>query len=72
MFANARSRYNKDFGLAGTRPGGEPPEWELFDSEEDPLELINQYENPEYVDVIKEMTKLLEEKMSEIGDVWDH
>ncbi|KAL7928388.1 alkaline-phosphatase-like protein [Trichoderma chlorosporum] len=64
--------YNKDFKLAGTRPGGEPPEWELFDCEKDPLELLNQYHNPEFADVVKEMTRLLEEKMGEIGDVWDH
>ncbi|PTB47649.1 hypothetical protein M431DRAFT_501850 [Trichoderma harzianum CBS 226.95] len=64
--------YNKDFKLAGTRPGGEPPEWELFDCEKDPLELLNQYHNPEFAVVVKEMTRLLEEKMGEIGDVWDH
>lgn len=58
--------------MAGTRPGGEPPEWELFDCEKDPLELLNQYHNPEFAVVVKEMTRLLEKKMGEIGDVWDH
>jgi arylsulfatase A-like enzyme len=60
--------YNEDFGLAGTRPGGEEKEWELFDCDEDPLELFNCYHEPKYVDVVKEMTKLLEDKMAEIGD----
>lgn len=64
--------YNQDFGLPGTRPGGEPPEWELFDCEEDPLELLNQYGNPKYTHVVKEMTALLEAKMAEIGDIWEH
>lgn len=44
----------------------------MFDCEKDPLELLNQYHNPEFADVVKEMTRLLEEKMGEIGDVWDH
>lgn len=64
--------YNLDYGLAGTRPGGEPPEWELFDCERDPLELLNQYANPAYAGVVREMTALLEAKMAEIGDIWEH
>ncbi|KAI0020905.1 alkaline-phosphatase-like protein [Xylariomycetidae sp. FL0641] len=64
--------YNKDLGLAGANPGGEPPEWELFDCEKDPLELLNQYDNPEYQEVVTKMTKLLEAKMAEIGDIWEH
>ena len=64
--------YNKDFGLAGTHPGGETPEWELFDCQNDPLELLNQYNNPEYADVVRHMQVSLEAKMSEIGDIWEH
>lgn len=60
--------YNEDFGIEGTRPGGEEKEWELFDLDEDPLELFNCYHEGKYVDVVKHMTKLLEEKMEEIGD----
>ena len=65
-------RYNLDYGLAGTRAGGEPPEWELFDCERDPLELFNCYAEPGYAGVVEEMTALLEDKMAEIGDIWEH
>ncbi|KAI1504322.1 alkaline-phosphatase-like protein [Biscogniauxia marginata] len=60
--------YAEDFGLPGTRPGGEEKEWELFDCLEDPLELFNVYHDPKYADVVKTMTRLLEDKMLEIGD----
>ncbi|KAL1967570.1 hypothetical protein VTN77DRAFT_3085 [Rasamsonia byssochlamydoides] len=60
--------YNEDFGIEGTREGGQEKEWELFDCEKDPLELFNCYHDPEYKDVVLTMTKLLEEKMAEIGD----
>jgi arylsulfatase A-like enzyme len=60
--------YNEDFGIEGTRPGGEEKEWELFDCEEDPLELFNCYHETKYGDVVKRMTKILEDKMEEIGD----
>lgn len=60
--------YNEDLGLKGTRPGGEPKEWELFDCQEDPLELFNCYHEPKYADIVKKMTKMLEDKMAEVGD----
>ncbi|KAF3798182.1 Extracellular sulfatase SULF-1-like [Colletotrichum gloeosporioides] len=41
---------------------------ELFDCHEDPLELFNCYNDPKYLDIAKKMTKLLDEKMAEIGD----
>ncbi|KKY18017.1 putative mucin-desulfating sulfatase (n-acetylglucosamine-6-sulfatase) [Phaeomoniella chlamydospora] len=64
--------YNEDFGLDGTRPGGQEKEWELFDCEEDPLELFNCYQDPKYKDVVARMTRLLEDKMADIGDVPVH
>jgi arylsulfatase A-like enzyme len=60
--------YNQGFGLAGTQPGGEPPEWEFFDCEADPLELFNVHADPKYAPEVARMTKLLEAKMAEIGD----
>ncbi|KAJ5107343.1 hypothetical protein N7456_004018 [Penicillium angulare] len=60
--------YNEDFGIEGTRPGGEEKEWELFDLEEDPLELFNCYHEEKYADVVQHMTEILEKKMEEIGD----
>ncbi|KAI8239731.1 hypothetical protein K4K55_001530 [Colletotrichum sp. SAR 10_96] len=46
----------------------EEKEWELFDCQEDPLELFNCYNDPKYLGIVKKMTKLLNEKMAEIGD----
>ncbi|OJJ49314.1 hypothetical protein ASPZODRAFT_129753 [Penicilliopsis zonata CBS 506.65] len=62
--------YNEDLGIEGARPGGEEEDkqWELFDCDEDPLELFNCYDDPKYTDVVIRMTRLLEQKMGEIGD----
>lgn len=63
--------YNQDLGVGGARPpaaGHEEQEWELFDCDEDPLELFNVYDEPRYQDVVQRMTCLLEKKMAEIGD----
>ncbi len=60
--------YNEDFGLPGTRSGGQEKEWELFDCEKDPLELFNVYHEAKYREVRDRMTKLLEDKMMEVGD----
>ena len=40
-------------------------EWELYDLETDPKEMVNQYENPEYADVIKELHARLQERREE-------
>ncbi len=64
--------YNQGYGLAGTQAGGETPEWEFFDCEKDPLELFNVHADPAYKAEIARMTKLLESKMAEIGDVPAH
>jgi arylsulfatase A-like enzyme len=61
--------YNEDLGIEGARPGGEEKEWELFDCEEDALELFNVYHKPEYQDIVRSMTLLLEKKMEEIGEI---
>ncbi|EXJ62876.1 hypothetical protein A1O7_03318 [Cladophialophora yegresii CBS 114405] len=61
--------YCEDMGVEGARPGGEDyKEWELFDCQEDPLELFNVYDDPKYQDIVARMTRLLEDKMDEIGD----
>ncbi|KAK5211083.1 hypothetical protein LTR41_003695 [Exophiala xenobiotica] len=63
--------YNEDLGIEGARPTDpeEPKEWELFDCDEDPLELFNVYHEPKYQVVVKSMTRLLEQKMEQIGDM---
>lgn len=72
--------YADDLGIEGAQPTlpgqgvdshGEK-EWELFDCKEDPSELFNVYHLPEYEQVRAEMTRLLEKKMMEIGDVPYH
>ena len=60
--------YNEGFELPGTNHGGEDKEWELFDCEQDPLELFNIFNDPNYHEIIVKLTQILEEKMQEIGD----
>lgn len=63
--------YNQDLGVDGALPpveGEEEREWELFDGDEDPLELFNVYSEPKYQDIVQRMTVMLEKKMAEIGD----
>ncbi len=66
--------YNQGFGLEGTQLGGEEQEWELFDCDEDPMELFNIWpSNESNVKPIREhMVRLLEDKMFEIGDFPAH
>lgn len=64
--------YNEGYGLPGTNHGGEDREWELFDCENDPLELFNVYSDASYQDVVADMTVQLEKKMAEIGDEPEH
>ena len=64
--------YNEGYELPGTNHGGEDREWELFDCQEDPLELFNVYSNPKYRNVVQQMKLALTTKMSEIGDEPEH
>ena len=43
-------------------------EWELFDLEKDPDEMVNQYASPEYSTIVKAMTGRLEKARAEVGD----
>jgi arylsulfatase A-like enzyme len=64
--------YNSALGEPGTTEGDEPPEWELFDCEEDPLELFNIADEPAYGDVFAQLIRELDAKMAEIGDIPQH
>lgn len=64
--------YNEGYELPGTNHGGEDREWELFDCEKDPLELFNVYTETAYQEIVVEMTRMLDNKMAEIGDVPEH
>lgn len=61
--------YDESCGEAGAGEGQGLREWELFDLDRDPHELLNVYANPEYADVVRDMKQKLNEKMDEIGDV---
>lgn len=60
--------YNEALGQLGARQGDEPPEWELFDCEEDPLELFNCFADPARDEVVVDMLGKLDRLMAEIGD----
>ncbi len=65
--------YNDDLDQPGAHPSvDEQPEWELFDCEKDPLELFNVYDDPAYAEVRAEMTRKLDARMLEIGDIPEH
>lgn len=60
--------YNQGLGAPGAQAGGEPPEWEFFDCEDDPLELINRHDDPACAAIVRDMKRLLDRTMAEIGD----
>ncbi|MEM9232096.1 MAG: sulfatase [Pseudomonadota bacterium] len=64
--------YNEGFDLPGTREGGQDKEWELFDCENDPLELFNLADDPAHAEVLIDLKRQLETHMAEIGDVPCH
>jgi arylsulfatase A-like enzyme len=58
---------------AGERyPQGVPlnlePEWELFDLENDPMEMCSVYSDPAYADIVVELTEKLHRLQNEVGD----
>ena len=52
--------------------GGEEKEWELFDFESDPFEMINVYADLAYNEIRLQKMDDLDQKMAEIGDVPVH
>ena len=64
--------YNKGFGLPGCQDGGEKTEWELFDCDKDPLELVNIANDGQYAEILSQMKAELDHKMVEIGDEPEH
>ena len=45
-----------------------PPGWELYDLEKDPTEIVNQYDNPEYADLVTELKQRLADTRQRVGD----
>ena len=64
--------YNQGLGASGSQPGGEPPEWEFFDCEADPLELFNAVAEPRCRAEVERMLAALEGEMARIGDLPVH
>ncbi|MCT8160680.1 sulfatase [Pseudoruegeria sp. SHC-113] len=64
--------YNDGLGHAGTGAQTDPPEWELFDLESDPCELVNLWCVPEYAAVQAQMLEALNARMLAIGDIPQH
>lgn len=64
--------YNDGYDLPGTNHGGEDKEWELFDCQNDPLELFNLAKDQNYNEIFSQMKLLLTEKMLKIGDIPAH
>ena len=43
-------------------------EWELYDRKNDPMEMQNEYNNPEYAEVVKELKQKLDDMRVKYGD----
>jgi len=64
--------YNDDLNEPGAHGGEEPPEWELFDCQNDPHELNNLADDPTHAEIFAAMLAKLDGKMAEIGDIPEH
>ncbi|MCQ6558420.1 sulfatase family protein [Paenibacillus mendelii] len=51
--------YAEALGTMGSKEETRPPEWELFDLEQDRFEMNNMYGNPEYADLAAQLKKEL-------------
>jgi len=62
--------YNDGLGQPGTPVGGgaEPPEWEMYDLDEDPFEMNNVYGVPEYEEVVSGLQQELAATQRRLGD----
>ena len=61
--------YGLSLGLKGTYTDkATPPSWEFYDLVNDPLELENQYDNPNYQSTIKELKNELIQLREDFGD----
>jgi len=60
--------YNDGLGLQGTSPVTYPPEWELYDLQNDPYELHNVYDEAPYRAVSKELEVAMWDLQQRLGD----
>ena len=60
--------YNDGLGLPGTSPVTYPPEWELYDLQNDPCELHNVYDEAPYRAVSNELKVAMWDLQQRLGD----
>jgi hypothetical protein len=61
--------YNEGFGLPFTLFFLKfPPEWELYDLEQDPDEVNNVYDHPDYFEVREELKTAMWREQARLGD----
>ncbi|MEM7532601.1 MAG: sulfatase [Chloroflexota bacterium] len=60
--------YGEALGSAGAIDQSTVPEWELFDLETDPHELMNRYDDAAYADVVVALKEELARLRGELGD----
>ena len=60
--------YAEALGASGAVDDPRPPEWELFDLEQDPQELCSVYGDPAYANVVAELKAELHRLQAECGD----
>lgn len=70
-----RTKTHKLIYYYGTDYKGEnqtPPAWELYDLVNDPTEIVNQYDNPEYAEVVQDLKHRLAQLRDRVGDDGSH
>lgn len=60
--------YGKALGTAGSIDTDTPEEWELFDLEKDPAEMMNVYDDPAYADICEALKTEMYRLKEESGD----
>ncbi|NLF18636.1 MAG: sulfatase [Lentisphaerae bacterium] len=60
--------YADPLGQPGAAGEACPPEWELFDLENDPLEMCNRYHDPAHADTVAALTRELARLQAAVGD----
>lgn len=60
--------YAEALGTSGSIEEKRPPEWELFDLEQDPYELNNVYADPAYAELVPQLKQELRQRQLEVMD----
>lgn len=61
--------YNDGLGLAGSSGRTYPPEWELYDLETDPAEVVNIYHDPAHHELREELKVVMWNMQRELNDI---